>query len=233
MIYFYLLFIIAAYLLGAFPYMVLLGKLKGFDLSEERDLHDFLFNKMGKGWGISGFLVDILKGIITVLAGYLLQFPILVIVLAALSVICGQMWPVFNKFDGERGNTVGSGVNATFSLAYGAPPVIIIAVAMVLIGLLIRTVKRWRQKGESLKERIKLGGKPSNIFPLCVIIGFATCIPTSIIFNMQPAITLGFTGVLVLLLVRRVTGGLIEDLRKYHNTAKVIINRILFDRSEI
>jgi glycerol-3-phosphate acyltransferase PlsY len=233
MLFIYIIFIIAAYFLGAFPYMVLIGKLKGYDLSRERDLHDFLFNKMGKGWGISGFLFDILKGIITVLAGYLLQFPLLVVAIAALSAICGQMWPVFNKFDGEHGNTIGLGVNSTFSIAYGAPLVIIIAICIAVTGLLIRTINRWRQKGDTLKERIKLGGKPSNIFPLAVITAFASCIPTSIIFNMQPVVTWCFAAVLLLLLVRRVTGGLREDLKKSNNTASVIINRLLFDRSEI
>jgi len=229
----YIAFIIAAYFLGALPIMVLMGRLKGLDLSKERDLHDYLFNRMGKGWGISGFCADILKGVITVLAGFLLQFPAIVVVLAALSAICGQMWPVFNKFDGEHGNTIGLGVVATLSLAYGAPWVIIIAVGIALLGLLIRTVNRWRQKGESLAERIKLGGKPSNIFPLMVIIGFASLILTSIIFKMQVEITWGFTGVLLLLLVRRVTGGLLADLKKSHNKGSVIINRLLYDRSEI
>ena len=233
MLFIYLIFIIAAYFLGALPFMVLAGKFKGLDLSKERDLHDFLFNRMGKGWGTAGFLVDVLKGGITVLAGFLLQFPVAVTVLASLVAICGQMWPVFNKFDGERGNTIGVGVNGTFSLAYGAPLVIIIGICFALLGLLIRTVNRLRQKGDSIQERIKLGGKPSNVFPLAVILGFASFIPTSILFHMQPEITWGFTGVLALLLVRRVTGGLRQDLQKYPDTVKVIVNRLLYDRSEV
>jgi len=233
MIFIYLLFIIAAYFLGAFPFMVLIGRLKGLDLSKERDLHDYLFNTLGKGWGIAGFLFDVLKGAITVLAGLLLQFPVFIVVLGALSAISGQMWPVFNKFDGERGNTIGLGVNGAFSIACGAPPVVIIAVGIAMAGLLIRTVTRWRQKGASLKERIKLGGKPSNVFPFAVILGFASCIPASIIFNMDVVITWGFVAVLVLLLLRRLTGDLREDLKKTRKSkALVIINRLLFDRSE-
>ena len=229
----YIAFIIASYFVGALPFMVLAGKLKGLDLTKERDLHDYLFNQMGKGWGIAGFVADVIKGVIVVLAGFLLQFPVTVVVLGALSAICGQMWPVFNKFDGERGNTIGLGVVGTFSFAYGAPLVVIIAVCIVLLGLLIRTINRLREKGGDVSERIKLGGRPSNVFPLSVIIGFASCIPTSAWFNMDTVITWGFVGVLLLLLVRRLTGGLREDLKKYPNTASVIINRLLYDRSAI
>lgn len=228
----YLIFIVAAYLVGAFQFMLLVGRLKGLELSGERDLHEFLFRNVGKGWGTAGFIVDILKGIIAVLAGVLLQFPVIVVVLGGLSVIAGQMWPVFNKFDGERGNTVGFGVNGTLSIAYGAPPVVIIACSFALLGLIFRTINRLRQKDVSFKDRIKLG-KPSNVFPLAVITGYASCVLTSALWHMPVEVICGFAGVLVLLLVRRVTGGLRQDIQKRRLTATIIINRMLYDRSII
>lgn len=229
----YIAYILAAYLVGAFQFMVLVGKLKGLDLTRERDLHEYLLRNVGKAWGIAGFIVDVLKGVIAVLAGYLLQFPAIMVVLGALAAIAGQMWPVFKRFDGERGNTVGTGVVITLSLAYGAPAVFIIAISIVVVGLIIRTINRLRQQNVSLKDRIKLG-KPSNIFPLAVITGFASCVITSAIWRMPAAIIWGFAGLLLLLLLRRVTGGLRQDLQASRiNTASVIINRLLYDRSEI
>jgi len=229
----YIIFIIVSYFIGALPFMALVGRLKGLDLTKERDLHDYLFNRMGKGWGIAGVLADMLKGVVIVLAGFLLQFPAAIVALGALAGICGQMWPVFNRFDGERGNSIGAGVNVTFSFAYGAPLAAIIAVCFVLIGLLIRTLNRLREKGGDVRERIKLGGRPSNVFPLSVILGFASFIPTSIFFNMDVTITWGFAGVLVLLLLRRLTGGLLADLKKSKlSSARIITNRLLYDRSE-
>lgn len=228
----YIVFIIAAYFLGALPFLELVGRLKGLDLSQEQDLHAYFFNQVGKVWGIAAGLVDALKGVIPVLAGLLVGFPVMVTVLAALAAIAGQMWPVFNGFDGERGNTIAAGVVATFCLGWGAPLALLIAICIVLVGLLIRIFRRWRERSGSVRERIELGGRPSNIFPLAVIIGFASFIPASLAFQMDIWITWGFSGVLILLLVRRLTGGLLSDLKKPGNPSRIIINRLLFDRSE-
>jgi hypothetical protein len=45
--------------------------------------------------------------------------------------------------------------------------------------------------------------------------------------------TLGLGGVVLLILVRRLTAGLRADLRGSSHPLNVIINRLLFDRSEI
>jgi hypothetical protein len=95
--------------------MILIGRIKGVDLSREHDLHHALWYGVGRGWGILGFLLDVLKGVVPVLAGFLLGFPLGINALAGLAALCGQMWPVFRKFDGERGNTVSLGINFTLS----------------------------------------------------------------------------------------------------------------------
>jgi len=232
MLYLYILLIIASYFLGAMPFMIMIGRMRGVDLSREPDLHHALWYKVGRPWGILGFLLDILKGVVPVLAGFLLGFPLVVNAPAGLAALCGQMWPVFRKFDGERGNTVSVGINFTLSLAYGVPIIFIIALAIAMAGFFIRTALRWKASGSNLDERLRLGGSPSLVFPLAVIIGFASCPVSSALLGQPPGMTLAFTGVVVLIMVRRLTAGLTADLRGSRRPWDVVVNRLLFDRSE-
>ena len=232
MLFIYTGLIIASYFLGATPFMILIGRLRGADLSREPDLHHALWYKVGRPWGILGFTLDILKGVVPVLAGFLLGFPLLVNALAGLAALCGQMWPIFRHFDGERGNTVSVGIVLTLSLAYGIPIIFTIALAISMASFFVRTALRWKASGNNLNERLRLGGSPSLVFPLGVIIGFASCPVTSVLLGQSTEITLAFMGVVVLILVRRLTAGLRADLRGSRRPWEVVINRLLFDRSE-
>ncbi|MCX6006258.1 MAG: glycerol-3-phosphate acyltransferase [Chloroflexi bacterium] len=233
MLFLYILFIVAFYFFGAIPFMILIGRIRGFDLTHEPDLHHALWYKVGRNWGILGFMLDVVKGILPILIGYLLALPLWVTALAALASLCGQMWPVFRKFDGERGNTVSLGIVATLSIAYGAPLILIVALCFAALGFIIRTSKRWKESGDTLNERLKLGGSPSLALPLGVMLGYASCPVTSWILGQPQEITYGLAGVIILILIRRVTAGIIQDLRNSKHPLNVIINRLLFDRSEI
>jgi glycerol-3-phosphate acyltransferase PlsY len=231
MLFTYIIFIIASYFLGAVPFMILIGRMRGVDLSREPDLHHALWYNVGRPWGILGFVLDILKGVVPVLAGFLLGFPLPVNAPAGLAALCGQMWPVFRRFDGERGNTVSVGIVFTLSLAYGVPIIFLIALSIAITGFFIRTALRWKGSGSNLDERLRLGGSPSLVFPLAVIIGFASCPVSSALLGQPIGMTLAFTGVVVLILIRRLTAGLRADLRGSRNPWGIIVNRLLFDRS--
>jgi len=109
--------VIGAYLLGSVPYMILLGRAKGIDLSQEDDLHIALWRKVGRLEGLSGVLVDVLKGAIPVVIGFIFDFHLAVIASAGVAAVAGQMWSVFQKFDAERGNTTGAGMMLTLTVA--------------------------------------------------------------------------------------------------------------------
>ncbi|MGA2367827.1 MAG: glycerol-3-phosphate acyltransferase [Dehalococcoidia bacterium] len=232
MLLFYILLVVAAYLLGAIPFMILISRARGVDISHEPDLHHAMWYKVGRRWGLLGVLLDVLKGVAPILAGLLLQFPLTVTVLAGLAATCGQMWPVFRKFDGERGNTTGGGMILTLTLALNGIPTLIIAVCFVVLGIILRTVTRWRASGASLNERLRFKGSHSMVLPLLVMAGFASCPITAPIFGLPIEMTLGFLAVLTLLLIRRVTAGLMDDLRNGFRWS-IITNRLLYDRSEI
>jgi hypothetical protein len=229
----YTAFIISSYFLGAVPFMILIGRARGIDLSREPDLHHAMWYRVGRGWGLLGILLDVLKGIVPPLVGYFLGFPLHISALSGLAALCGQMWPVFRRFDGERGNTTGLGVVIALSFTYALPIILFIALIAAGLGFLVRTVNRWQHSGKDLNERLRFGGSPSLALPLGVIIGFATTPITSALLNQPLEMTLGLAGVVLLILIRRITAGLIADLKKSKNPASVVVNRLLFDRSEI
>ena len=97
--------VIGAYLLGSVPYMLLLARARGFDLSQEPDLHIAMWRKVGRLEGLSGVIFDIFKGLIPILIGFYCDFRLVVVVSSGIAAVTGQMWPIFQRFDGEKGNT--------------------------------------------------------------------------------------------------------------------------------
>jgi len=164
--------IIGAYLIGSFPYMLLLGRAKGIDLTQEYDSHQALWSKAGRLAGLSGVIVDILKGVIAVLIGFLLEFPLATVAAAGVAALIGQMWPIFQKFDGEKGNTTGGVVILGMTMwltGHGSPLaycVFIITITPAIIGFLIRTMPCLPVAGQTIRERVELGGPAGNSLPL-------------------------------------------------------------------
>jgi acyl phosphate:glycerol-3-phosphate acyltransferase len=228
----YIAYIICAYLIGSIPYMLLLGRAKGFDLTNEPDFHAALFHKVGRAWGISGFLVDFLKGAVVVLAGYLLNFPLIVIAAASVVVVMGQMWPVFQRFDGEKGNTTGAGAMITLALYNGAGLAPLIGVIIVAIGLTIRTIPRFSSRQQTWEQKLKFEGPASNSLPVSVLIGYAAMPIVSFILGCAWEVTSAMTLVFVIIVIRRLTAGVRHDVKQKKSTVKkILFNRFLFDRS--
>ena len=96
--------VVGSYFLGGIPIQYFLGRIKGIDLGNEYDMHISLFHKVGPAVGVIGVVGDIAKGVIPVIIANLLGWDTLVAALAGLAALTGQMWPIYNKFDGEKGN---------------------------------------------------------------------------------------------------------------------------------
>lgn len=226
------LLLIGAYLIGSIPYILLLSRAKGVDLSLEDDYHIALYRKVGRLEGVSGILVDGFKGIIPVLIGFILNFNLVIVALAGLAALCGQMWPVFQRFNGGKGNTAGVGVAITLSFAYGAYLAFVVCALIMLIGFFIRTIPRIVKSGQTGRNRFSLGGPVSNSLPLGMIIGFAS-LPLVSWFTQNPLeLTLAFLCMFLLIIIRRLTAGLIADLKEPRTgVSSILINRLLYDRS--
>ena len=93
-----ILFIFGAYILGSLPVLYWIGKLKGYDLRLEYDMHLALWRKVGFRYGFIGIVWDLLKGLIPPLIARGFGMDILVVALSGLAVVMGQMWPVFIRY---------------------------------------------------------------------------------------------------------------------------------------
>jgi len=219
-------FVIGSYLLGAFPHLYLLGRMKGLRLSG--DLHMALWREGGRPLGTLGFLLELAKGISVVLAGRAMDLDIAVVALGGLAVVAGQMWPVFFHFDGEKGNSVGAAVAVTLT-----PVPLLLSLIIMLTGYGIRTVPRFLEKGVSVNEKLKLGGPPSLSFPLGMSLGFAALPLFAWLFDEPPVVVLAYVGLFLLIMLRRLTAGLGADIKAGKDLKTVVVNRLLYDRADV
>ena len=127
--------VLGAYLLGSVPHLAALAKLRRLNL--DGDLHINLWLRGGRLLGSTGILIDLAKGALPVLIGKSLGFDLLVVTLAGLAVVSGQMWPIFSRFDGEKGNSTGLAMAGAL-----APTPFLIALVPIIIGVAVRTLPR-------------------------------------------------------------------------------------------
>jgi len=226
--------IIGSYFLGAIPIQYYIGRLRGYDLRNEYDLHISLWRKVGPRYGIFGIIGDILKGVIPVVVGNLLNFEPYIVGLAGLAAVVGQMWPVFFKFDGEKGNTTGIGMVLALT-----PKSFLLFVIPVGLGALIRTLPRLLDKNKVQGNRLKFGGPPSNSLPIGVAISFAFYpLTTTALFGKWFEYSMGVAiigiALFMLIEIRRMTAGLKADLKiaeeKKQSKNSIVVNRLILDR---
>ena len=165
------------------------------------------------------------KGVGTVLLVRSLDFDIGVVVLAGLAATCGQMWPVFKGFDGEKGNTTGFG--AALALA---PLPTLLALIPVLLAIFSKAVKAFRLKNIPRDQRFKTGAGHSAALPIGVLVAFLVLPLLSVLFDEPDAVALGFAALFVLVIIRRLTAGLSHDLASDAPRGKIFWNRFLLDR---
>ncbi len=184
-----------------------------------------MWQQAGPGWGLLASGIDVAKGIGTVLLVRSLDFDIGVIVLAGLAATCGQIWPVFKGFDGEKGNTTGFGA----ALAI-APLPTLLALVPVLLAIFSKGVKALRLKNVPPGQRFKTGAGHSAALPIGVLIAFAVLPLLSMLFDEPAAVVLGFVALFILVIVRRLTAGLSPDLKSGASRRTIFWSRFLLDR---
>jgi len=225
----YILWIIGAYLYGAVPVVYLIGRLRGVDLSGEEDMHISLWHKVGRVEGFFGILWDVIKGgIAVVIVDRALHLEDWVVAGVGLAVILGELWPVFLKFRGEKSNTTGMGMAA--ALVYQAIPFLL---APIVLGALMRTVPRFFHRGQTMDERMKLGGPPSLSLPLGMFFGFALFPVGCWYWDAGWERIAAGIALFALILVKRLTFGLTDDIKKEGLKPGILVTRLLFDRSSI
>ncbi len=214
--------VLGCYLLGSLPVVQLLAVFRGLDPNREVDLHLALWRKVGYFWGGLAVAWDIAKGVFAPLLAWLLGFSTLAMVLAGLAVVAGQMWPIFTRFEGEKGNSTGIGM-----ASFVSPQAFGLGLVPIILGVAFRF---YSTRGASGGQRLKFSN-PSSAMPLGMLAGFATFPLAAWGLGQSLEIVWGYLGLLGLVVIRRFTSGLREDLRVAPSKLEVLKNRFLYDRS--
>lgn len=218
--------IIGAYLLGSTPHLSALARLRHTRI--DGDYHMSLWHRGGKLLGVIGILMEFLKGALPVLAGRYLDINLTAIAIAGVAVVCGQMWPVFQKFDGEKGNTTGAGM----AVALDYRPFIAAAVCFA-IGSGTRVFSRIIRKSRSEKNISVVGGSYSRSMPLGMLAGFLVLPLASWIMREPVAISCAFSVLFILIVVRRLTAGIRRDRKAGAGLKQTFVSRLFLDRGFI
>ncbi|MBF0123358.1 MAG: glycerol-3-phosphate 1-O-acyltransferase PlsY [Candidatus Omnitrophica bacterium] len=104
-----------SYLVGAIPTAFIFGKfLKGIDIRQHGSGNvgaTNAFRVLGKGWGITVLILDIVKGIVPVVCVAGLIFPdVIGRITASLAAVSGHNWTCFLNFKGGKGIATTLGV---------------------------------------------------------------------------------------------------------------------------
>lgn len=103
---------ILSYLLGTFLTAYFVAKSRGIDLSKEGS-GNFGARNIGRVIGPWAFVVvmlgDALKGAAVVVAGHLLEFSLITVVIGLICVVLGHVYPVWRRFKGGKGVATGVG----------------------------------------------------------------------------------------------------------------------------
>ena len=212
----HLLAVLVTYVLSSLSFPWLVARLYGIDLQKvgSRKLGGSnLVKTVGVVPGIVGGVLDAAKGFAGVLIARALGLPLEVQLACGLAANVGQMWPLFHRFDGGRANATGWG----FALA--ADPVAALIMGIPLAAaLILASVVRPR---------------PTRLFPLASLLSFFVF--PAVIWEQEgttPTVVAGLV-LLCVIVLRRVTAGLKDDLATDAPLSRVIANRVLYDRSEL
>jgi len=208
--------VVASYLVGSISFPYWIARLYGVDLRSAgaRKLGGSnLVKTVGFGPGIVGGVLDAAKGFAAVLVAQAAGLSLEVQLACGIAAILGQIWPLFHGFDGGRANATGWG----FALA--ADPIAALIMGVPLYAALV--------------ARALVRPRPTRLIPIASLLSFGVF--PAVIWEQQGATRTVLAGLVVLglVIVRRLTAGLREDLATGAPVARIVINRALFDRSEL
>ena len=205
------------YLLSSISFPWLIARLYGVDLrtAGARKLGGSnLVKTVGLLPGITGGVLDALKGLAAVLIARAIGLPLDLQLLCGLAAIVGQMWPLFHRFDGGRANATGWG------FAIAADPV----AAFLFMGPPVYL---------AVAGRLLVKPRPTRALPVGALVSFVV-FPIAVAMRNDPMSTVvAGAAALVLIVVRRLTAGVGEDIATGAPIWRILRNRALYDRSEL
>lgn len=208
--------VVAAYLVGSVSFPWLVAWWNGIDLRAvgSRKLGGSnLASVLGLRAGALGGGLDALKGALVVLVAMGLGLPVEIRVLCAVAAVAGQMWPVFHDLDGGRANSTGWGALIALD------PVAAVVAAIPL--------------GAAVAARYFVRPAPTRVVPLAALLTFPVWSAAIWEIDGLTPTVVGGLAIFALVLIRRLTADLGEDLATGAPIGRVLVNRALYDRSEL
>jgi acyl-phosphate glycerol 3-phosphate acyltransferase len=208
--------VIVTYLLSSISFPYWIARANGVDLRSvgERKLGGGnLAKSVGLAHGIVGGVLDGTKGFLAVIIARAIGLDVEAQLACGVAALIGQMWPVFHQFDGGRANATGWG----FALAADPVAALLMGVPLYLGLVAVRLVHP----------------RPTRLLPLASLLSFA--IFPAVIWEQEgvTATVVAGLAVLALIVLRRVSAGLRDDLATGAPLARVLANRAMYDRSEL
>ena len=209
-------FVVLSYLLGSISFPWLVAWWHGVDLraTGSRKLGGGnLARVLGMRWGVAGGLLDALKGAAAVWIAAAIGLPVEIRVLCALACVAGQMWPLFHELDGGRANATGWGAIVALD------PVAALVAAIPLAA--------------AAATRFAVKPPPTRVVPVVSILTFL--IWSAVVWRVSgpSAPAVGGLAIFALVLLRRITAGLADDLATGASWWRTLLDRALFDRSAL
>ncbi len=219
------LLVIGAYLFGSVPHLRFIARLRGIRL--EGDYHQELWRRAGRVTGVLGVIGEFVKGAAPVLVGKALGFGPAFVAGAGVAAVCGQMWPVFARFDGEKGNSIAIAMSAAL-----APLALLCSLGFVIVALVVRMAPRVRARSSG---RPIIGGEYSRSLPLGMFACFLSLPFFAWAFSEPPPYVWGLAALFILMIVvRRLTAGLLLDLRESPARRRdIVLRRLFYDRAAV
>lgn len=208
--------VVTAYVLGSISFPWLIAWWHGIDLRSvgSRKLGGSnLVSVMGLRWGVTGGLLDAVKGALVVWGAAAIGLPVETRALCAIAAVAGQMWPIFHDLDGGRANATGWGAMIALDP---------IAAAIAAIPLVAAFAARYLVRP-----------RPTRLVPLASILTFLVWSATIWEIEGMTATVVGGLVIFALVLLRRITADLDRDLKTTAPLRRVLVNRALYDRSEL
>ncbi len=216
--------IVFGYFIGVLPFTVTLAVASGVDIWTESDLHGALRRQAGWRRFGAAVMVDTAKGLFPVLIGFGFSLSPWVVSLAALATVVGQMWPPFIR-RGEKGSCTALGALVALALVYETY-LVLVALAFFAGGLLLYLVSL----ASTSEDR-----NPSSLIalalPFMMLMGFGVAPALSWLAGGYEAMTVGLALIVCAVVVKRLTVGLRTDLDVGVQLHRVLLRRLLFDRS--
>ncbi|MDE3192873.1 MAG: glycerol-3-phosphate acyltransferase [Chloroflexota bacterium] len=208
--------VVASYLLGSFSFPWIVAWWHGVDLraTGSRKLGGSnLARALGPRWGLFGGGLDLLKGCVAILVAAAFGLPLEMRAFCALAVVAGQMWPIFHDLDGGRANATAWGTILVLD------PVAAIPCAALVLA--------------AAGARFAIRPHPTRLVPLAAILSFLVW-PAVVDLAAGPrSLVVGGGLVFALVLLRRITAGIADDVATGAPLPKILLDRALFDRSQL